>query len=232
MHPILLITIAITVVISIMGFQKIHIFEKYKFNVSAIQNRKEYIRLLSAGFLHADFGHLFFNMLSLYLFAGTVINGTFVKNGEYYDKVEGFGVSGFLIIYFGAILLGNLFSLYLYKRQSWYSAIGASGGVSGIVFASIALFPFSQVGIFPLPFYIDGYIFGALYFAYSVYMMLNPSPHDNIGHAAHLGGAAFGLVYAVALEPEIAMNNAFYLLIMSLPLIYMSYQVFVKKKIG
>ena len=63
-------------------------------------------------------------------------------------------------------------------------------------------------------------------------MMLNPRPHDNIGHAAHLGGAAFGLVYAVALEPEIAMNNAIYLLVMSLPLIYMSYQVFVKKRIG
>jgi len=227
MHPILLIIIAITVVISIMGFQKIHFFEKYKFNVSAIQNRKEYIRLLSAGFLHADFGHLFFNMLSLYLFAGTVINGTFVKNGEYYDKVEGFGVSGFLIIYFGAILLGNLFSLYLYKRQSWYSAIGASGGVSGIVFAAVALAP-NDVSINFLP----GFAFGALYFGYSVYMMLNPRPHDNIGHAAHLGGAAFGLVYAVALQPEVAMSNAFYLGVMSLPLIYMSYQVFVKKKIG
>ena len=65
MHPILLIIIAITVIISIMGFQNIQLFEKYKFNVSAIQNRKEYIRLLSAGFLHADWGHLFFNMLTL-----------------------------------------------------------------------------------------------------------------------------------------------------------------------
>lgn len=227
MHPILLIIIAITVIISIMGFQNIQLFEKYKFNVSAIQNRKEYIRLLSAGFLHADWGHLFFNMLSLYLFAGTVINGTFAKNGEYYDKVDGFGVLGFLIIYFTSIIIGNLFSLYLYKRQSWYSAIGASGGVSGIVFAAVALAP-NDVSINFLP----GFVFGALYFGYSVYMMLNPRPHDNIGHAAHLGGAAFGLVYAVALEPEIAMNNAVYLLVMSLPLIYMSYQVFVKKRIG
>lgn len=230
MHPVLLGIIVITVLISLVGFQKPEVFEKYKFNVGAIQNRKEYIRLLSAGFLHADFGHLFFNMFSLYMFGDAVIEG--VKDSDGTVFLEGFGVQGFLIIYIGAILLGNLFSLYLYKSQSWYSAIGASGGVSGIVFASIALFPFSQVGIFPLPFYIDGYIFGALYFAYSVYMMLNPSPHDNIGHAAHLGGAAFGLVYAVALQPEVAMSNARFLLIMSLPLIYMGYEVFVKKRIG
>ena len=62
--------------------------------------------------------------------------------------------------------------------------------------------------------------------------MLNPRPHDNIGHAAHLGGAAFGLVYAIALQPEVAMSNAFYLGVMSIPLIYMSYQVFVEKRIG
>lgn len=218
MHPILLIIIAITVVISIMGFQNIQLFEKYKFNVSAIQNRKEYIRLLSAGFLHADFGHLFFNMLTLYFFGPIVL--------------EAFGVLGFLVIYFGAIILGNLFSLYLYKRQGWYSAIGASGGVSGILFAAIAMVPSLGIYFYFIPIPIPGYIFGALYFGYSVYMMLNPRPHDNIGHAAHLGGAAFGLVYAVALEPEIAMNNAVFLLVMSLPLIYMSYQVFVKKKIG
>ena len=218
MHPILLIIIAITVIISIMGFQNIQLFEKYKFNVSAIQNRKEYIRLLSAGFLHADWGHLFFNMLTLYFFAPIVL---YV-----------YGVSGFLVVYLGSIVIGNLFSLYLYKRQSWYSAIGASGGVSGILFAAIAMVPSLGIYFYFIPIPIPGYIFGALYFGYSVYMMLNPRPHDNIGHAAHLGGAAFGLVYAVALEPEIAMNNAVYLLVMSLPLIYMSYQVFVKKKIG
>ena len=218
MHPILLIIIAITVIISIMGFQNIQLFEKYKFNVSAIQNRKEYIRLLSAGFLHADWGYLFFNMLTLYFFAPIVL---YV-----------YGVSGFLLVYLGSIVIGNLFSLYLYKRQSWYSAIGASGGVSGILFAAIAMVPSLGIYFYFIPIPIPGYIFGTLYFGYSVYMMLNPRPHDNIGHAAHLGGAAFGLVYAVALEPEIAMNNSVFLLVMSLPLIYMSYQVFVKKKIG
>ena len=124
MNLLILIIIA-TSVISFIAFNNIGIFEKYKFSVGAIQHRKEYIRLLSAGFLHADIMHLVFNMLTLYFFGPIVL--------------EGFGNVGFLIIYFGSILLGNIFSLFIYKKQPWYSAIGASGGVSGILFASFAM---------------------------------------------------------------------------------------------
>ncbi len=213
MHPVLIAVIAITVIISLAGFQNVSVFEKYKFNVSAIKYKKEYIRLLSAGFLHADWGHLFFNMLTLYFFAPVVL---YV-----------YGISGFFVIYLSSIIIGNLFSLYLYEKQGWYSAIGASGGVSGILFAAVAYAP-NEIEVNFVP----GFIFGALYFSYSVYMMLNPKPHDNIGHAAHLGGAAFGLVYAVVVEPEVAFSNIYFLGVMSLPLLYMAYQVFVKKKIG
>lgn len=218
MHLVLLITIVITVIISLIGFQNASAFEKYKFNVSSIKYKKEYIRFLSAGFLHADWGHLFFNMLTLYFFGPIVL--------------EVFNVSGFLLIYLCSIILGNLFSFYLYQKQGWYSAIGASGGVSGVLFAAIAVYPQIGIGILFIPIPIPGYIFGALYFAYSVYMMLNPRLNDNIGHAAHLGGAAFGLIYAVATEPEVAFSNIYFLGIMSLPLLYMAYQVFVKKRIG
>ncbi|UOE42071.1 rhomboid family intramembrane serine protease [Chryseobacterium suipulveris] len=218
MNSILLIIIAATAIISYVAFNNTRLFEKYKFNVGAILGNKEYIRLISAGFLHADLMHLLFNMMTLYFFGPIVI--------------QAFGELGFLVVYFGSILLGNIFSLYLYKNQSWYSAIGASGGVSGILFASIAMIPDLGIYFFFIPIPIPGYIFGLLYFGYSVYMMLNPQQHDNIGHAAHLGGAFFGLVYAVALQPERAIENSLFLGIMALPLIYMAYQVFVKKRIG
>lgn len=218
MSSVLLIVIVVTAIISFIAFNNQNIFEKYKFNVGAILRNKEYIRLLSAGFLHGDLMHLLFNMMTLYFF-GPIVN-------------QAFGDFGFLMIYFGSILLGNLFSLYLYKNQSWYSAIGASGGVSGILFASIAMIPDLGIYFFFIPIPIPGYIFGFLYFAYSVYSMLNPRQQDNIGHAAHLGGAFFGLIYAVALQPERAIENALFLGIMSIPLIYMAYQVFVKKRIG
>jgi len=218
MSPVLLVIIAVTAIISYIAFNNQALFEKYKFNVGAILQRKEYIRLLSAGFLHADLMHLLFNMMTLYFFGPIV--------------VQAFGDLGFLLVYFGSVLLGNIFSLYLYKNQAWYSAIGASGGVSGILFASIAMIPDLGIYFFFIPIAIPGYIFGFLYFAYSVYMMLNPKHNDNIGHAAHLGGAFFGLVYAVGLQPERAVENALFLGIMALPLIYMAYMVFVKKKIG
>lgn len=216
MNTILLIIIGITVAMSFIAFNNIQIFEKYKFNISAISTRKEYIRLLSSGFLHSDTMHLLFNMMTLYFFGPIII--------------ASFGEISFLIIYLGSILLGNLFTLYLYKNRGWYSAIGASGGVSGILFAAIAVYP--QIGIyfFFIPIPIPGFIFGALYFSYSVYMMLYPRQNDNIGHAAHLGGAFFGLIFSVALLPQAAIENVLYLGIMALPLIYMGYMVFVKKK--
>ncbi len=213
MNIVLLIIIVITCITSYIGFQKPELFQKYKFEVVAIQRRKEYIRLLSAGFLHADFMHLFFNMLTLYFFAPIALIG--------------FHVYGFLIIYFGSMILGNLFCLYHYRNVPFYSAIGASGGVSGVLFAAVALAP-KEIEINFLP----GYLFGALYFGYSVYMMLNPKQWDNLGHAAHLGGAFFGLVYAVIVYPEFAIQNALYIGIMALPLIYLAYQIFVNKKIG
>ncbi|WP_265429817.1 rhomboid family intramembrane serine protease [Chryseobacterium sp. YIM B08800] len=215
---IIILVIAITAIISFIAFNNKEIFEKYKFNVGAIQHRKEYIRILSAGFLHADIMHLLFNMMTLYFFGPVIL--------------EGFGNIGFLIIYFGSILLGNIFSLFIYQKQPWYSAIGASGGVSGILFAAIAMMPNIGIYFFFIPIPIPGFIFGLLYFSYSVYMMLNPKQWDNLGHAAHLGGAFFGLVYAVIIQPQSAIENSLFIGIMSLPLIYLGYEIFVRKRIN
>jgi len=215
---IIILIIAITAIISFIAFNNKEIFEKYKFNIGAILHRKEYIRVLSAGFLHADIMHLLFNMMTLYFFGPVIL--------------QGFGNVGFLIIYFGSILLGNIFSLFIYQKQPWYSAIGASGGVSGILFAAIAMMPNIGIYFFFIPIPIPGFIFGLLYFSYSVYMMLNPKQWDNLGHAAHLGGAFFGLVYAVINQPESAIQNSMFIGIMSLPLVYLAYEIFIRKRIN
>lgn len=206
-----LIIIIVTCLFSYKGFNDRHFFEKYKFSVGAISQRKEHIRLLSSGFLHADWMHLIFNMLSLFFFQGIVLN--------FFDNI------GFLIIYFGSMILGNVFTLKIYKNQPWYSAIGASGAVSGIIFSAIAMAP-NDINVNFLP----GWLFGTLYFGYSVYMMLNPKQWDNLGHSTHLGGAVFGLIYALAVRPDLVISNAFYLGIMSLPLVYLAYHLFKNKK--
>lgn len=212
MNTVLLILIAVTVLVSLLTMNNSGLQEKYRFSVGAIRQRKEYYRLLTSAFLHADFFHLFFNMMTLYFCGPTLINMV--------------GETFFLIVYFGSVLAGNLFTLYLYQWQAYYSAIGASGGVSGVLFAAITMLPYFGVGIMFIPVQIPGFIFGALYFGYSVYMMLNPRPGDLTGHSAHLGGAAFGLVCAIAQVPTLAVSNILEIGIMSLPLIYMAIKLF------
>ena len=190
-----------TIAMSYYGFNNATFFNRYMFNVGAVQ-KGDYVRLISSGFLHANWEHLIFNMISLFFFYEVV--------------TDSMGELLFVLIYFGSMLLGNVFSLQIYKRQSYYSAIGASGAVSGIIFTAIALYP-KAIKVNFLP----GWLFGALYFGYSVFMMFNPQKGDNLGHTAHIGGALFGLAVVALYAPTIVVHNALYLGIMALPLVYM-----------
>ena len=197
-----------TIAMSYYGFNNVTFFNRYMFNVGAVQ-KGDYVRLISSGFLHANWEHLIFNMISLFFFYEVV--------------TDSMGELLFVLIYFGSMLLGNVFSLQIYKRQSYYSAIGASGAVSGIIFTAIALYP-KAIKVNFLP----GWLFGALYFGYSVFMMFNPQKGDNLGHTAHIGGALFGLAVVVLYAPTIVMHNALYLGIMALPLVYMGVRLLKK----
>ena len=197
-----------TIAMSYYGFNNATFFNRYMFNVGAVQ-KGDYVRLISSGFLHANWEHLIFNMISLFFFYEVV--------------TDSMGELLFVLIYFGSMLLGNVFSLQIYKRQSYYSAIGASGAVSGIIFTAIALYP-KAIKVNFLP----GWLFGALYFGYSVFMMFNPEKGDNLGHTAHIGGALFGLAVVVLYAPTIVVHNALYLGIMALPLVYMGVRLLKK----
>ena len=197
-----------TIAMSYYGFNNATFFNRYMFNVGAVQ-KGDYVRLISSGFLHANWEHLIFNMISLFFFYEVV--------------TDSMGELLFVLIYFGSMLLGNVFSLQIYKRQSYYSAIGASGAVSGIIFTAIALYP-KAIKVNFLP----GWLFGALYFGYSVFMMFNPQKGDNLGHTAHIGGALFGLAVVVLYAPTIVVHNALYLGIMALPLVYIGVRLLKK----
>ena len=202
MDKIVLIIIIANVIASLKGFDDRYFFDKYKFQIGPIVN-KEWFRMLSSGFLHVDFYHLLFNMLTLYFFADGVI-------------VE-FGVFNFVLIYFLSLLAGSALSYYYHQRDFFYSAVGASGAVSGVLFASILLDPFGKIGIIFIPVYIPGIIFGLLYLIYSVYGMKNQ--WGNIGHAAHLGGAATGLILSIVMEPSLLFTHTLYVVILAFPLL-------------
>ena len=115
------------------------------------------------------------------------------------------GIPSFLIIYFGSLLAGSLYSLQYHKNESYYSAVGASGAVSGIVYASILLYPAMELYLFFIPIPIPGYIFGVGYLLYSIYGMKKQL--GNTGHSAHLGGSMGGFVLTIFLYPSIFSTN-------------------------
>ena len=201
--------IAANVIISYKGFNDYSFFDKYKFQVGSIK-RGEQIRLFSSGFLHADVQHLLFNMFALYLFADQVI----------FEIRQ----TGFLIVYIGSLLAGNLLSLFFNKNNYNYSAIGASGAVTGILYSAILLNPKKEYYFIFLPsrigdidLGIPGYILGISYLLYSIYGMKNRI--GNIGHDAHFGGAIGGYVITLLLAPWLFETNLLMVGLLALPIV-------------
>lgn len=197
-----IVIIAANVMMSFKGFGDRGFFEKYKFNVGSIK-AGEQIRMLSSGFLHADVTHLLFNMFTLYFFAGSVVSVL--------------GSFKFIVIYFASLIFGNLLSLYFHKDEPWYSAIGASGAVTGILYAAILLQPDMSLYMFFIPIPIPGYVFGIGYLLYSIYGMKNKV--GNIGHDAHFGGAIGGYVVTLIMMPRLFQTDLGYIALLAIPIV-------------
>jgi membrane associated rhomboid family serine protease len=204
MSPAVIGIIIVNVLVSLKGFSDRVFFEQYKFQIGPIL-RGEKLRMFSSGFLHVDQGHLFFNMLTLYFFADSVIGQV--------------GILKFLIIYLGSLLAGSTLALSFHKGESHYSAVGASGAVMGVLYAAILLNPGMRVGFLFIPIPIPGYIFGVGYLLYSMYGM--KAQLGNIGHSAHIGGAIGGYVLTLALFPSLFETNLFLVGILAVPIILM-----------
>jgi membrane associated rhomboid family serine protease len=198
----LLLVIA-NVVFSYKGFTNQSFFDGYKFEVDKILVNKDYKRLITSGFLHVNWTHLIFNMISLVFFSASI---------ESY-----LGSLPFLIIYMAGLLGGNLLSLFVHRHHGDYSAAGASGAVCGVIFSFIALFPGTAISFFLLPFSIPGWIYGVVYVLYSIYGIR--SKKDNIGHDAHLGGALIGMTTALLMQPSAFSENTLTILIIAIPAI-------------
>jgi membrane associated rhomboid family serine protease len=202
LDPVTIAIIAANVIMSFKGFEDRLFFEKYKFNVGSIR-RGEQIRMFSSGFLHADTQHLIFNMLTLYFFADAVIFEL--------------GRINFIIVYIASLVFGNLLSLYFHKDEYWYSAIGASGAVTGILYAAILMRPEMNLYMFFVPIPIPGYVFGIGYLLYSIYGMKNRI--GNIGHDAHFGGAVSGYVVTLLLMPSLFETDLGHIGLLAIPIV-------------
>ncbi|HMB56533.1 MAG TPA: rhomboid family intramembrane serine protease [Arenimonas sp.] len=191
-----LIIIAITCAISFLAFNQTSMREALILWPPAISRDNDWYRLVSYGLIHADFQHLFFNMLTLYFFGRAV--------EPFYD--QRLGELGFVLFYVLGLILSILPSYLKNRGNSEYRSLGASGAVSAVLFAFILRDPWSSIYLY-MAIKIPAIVFAVLYTAYSIYM--DRRGKDNVNHSAHLWGAAYGVVFTVLIDPKVL--SAFFL---------------------
>nr|WP_203558449.1 rhomboid family intramembrane serine protease [Bacteroides sp. 519] len=181
--------IGITVVVSFMCFGNRALFEKLAFIPYLAVKEKQWYRLITHGFVHADTVHLLVNMFTFWSF------GVYM---EFLFEYMGHGRLAFFILYFGGMIVASLYDLIKKNNNPYYISVGASGAVSAVLFSSIFFDPWGEILLFaiiPIP----GILFGVLYLVYCQYMAKRGG--DNINHNAHFYGAVYGFLFPLILNP-------------------------------
>jgi len=191
------IIIAVTVLVSIIGFSNEPFFNKLKFNPYDVKHSNQWYRFFTYGFLHAGWVHLLINMFVFYSF-GRLVEMAYraMFNTKY--------ILYYLLLYVGALLLSVIPAFGKHKNDVFYNSVGASGAVSAVLFASILIAPLEKIYLFFIPVGIPAVLFGFFYLGYEYWMSRRAK--DNIGHDAHFCGAVFGLLFTILMKPSILLH--------------------------
>ncbi len=184
-----LLLIGVTVALSWYCFERPRLLERLLLWPPAIERQHQYDRFVTHGFVHADWQHLLFNMITLWSF-GTAVERVF---SEWITPV------GYVLFYLSAIVVAILPTYLRHRHDPRYRSLGASGAVSAVLFAFILLRPWETIYLYFLP--VPAILFAVAYTGYSVYM--NHRGGDRINHNAHLSGAAYGVLFTVLMEPKV-----------------------------
>ncbi len=184
-----LIIIIITVIISLTAFNNGKVMNDLILYPRKMQDIKEYYRLVTSGFIHADMMHLFFNMFTLFFFG---------RNVETIYTMLGFSKYAFLILYILGIIVASLPSFFRHRENAYYRSLGASGGVAAVLFAFVYFAPWETIYIWFIP--VPAILAAIAYLVYSAYA--SKKGGDNINHDAHFYGAVFGFVFTLLMEPS------------------------------
>ncbi|WP_458071722.1 rhomboid family intramembrane serine protease [Rhodanobacter sp. BL-MT-08] len=187
--PVTFIIIAITGIVSFMAFKNSRLMNDLILWPPAITKQREYHRLVTYGLVHADFGHLFFNMLTLYFF-GQVMEVFFAGH---------LGSFGFALFYIGGLVFSILPTYVKNRNNSGYRSLGASGAVSAVLFSYILLLPWNKIIVFVIP--MPAIVYAVLYTGYSIFM--DRRGQGNINHSAHLWGAAYGVIFTLLMDSRV-----------------------------
>lgn len=188
--------IALTVATSAAGWNNDRLQHAWMFNPYRINRRREWYRFISSGFIHANLWHLFFNMITFYFF-GTMMERIY----RYY--FEDWGTVWFLVTYLAGIVAASIKTYLEYRDEPSYNSLGASGGVSAVLFSAILYQPTAGICIY-FALCIPAFILGILYLIYTYYQGQRGT--DSINHDAHLYGSLFGIAITIAIRPAVIME--------------------------
>lgn len=186
--PASLIILCVTIGVSLYSLYYRHdLIERFLFSPWRVFYQKKWYLSITSGFLHGDLMHLLFNMLTFYFFA--------------FPLERTIGVPRFLVIYFGSMVLSHITTLLKNKDNPEYRSLGASGGISGVLFSFVLFYPKESLMIFMVPFPIPAPVFALLYLVYCYWAARKAK--DLINHEAHFWGALAGIVLTVLMFPEV-----------------------------
>lgn len=184
--PVAAIIFILTIITSIYAFNNSAIYGKFMLNPYSVSKGKNLHQLITSGFIHKDWPHLIFNMLSYYFFA--------------FNLERTIGHWQFALIYIGSLILSDLPTVQKHKDHFWYNSLGASGAVCAVVFSFILFYPLTKLIIFPLPIPIPAVLYGFIFLAYTTYS--GRKANDGINHDAHFYGAISGIILTIILYPQ------------------------------
>ena len=190
MAPVASLIFVFTVITSLYAFYDNSIYGKFMLHPYSLSRGKKIFTLITSGLIHADWMHLFFNMFTFYAFAFTL------------ERLMGSWQFG--LLYFLALILSDIPTVFRYKDSFNYNSLGASGAISAVLFSYILFNPMSKIYIMFIPIGIPAVIFGFLYLIYCAYASKNS--RDGINHDAHFYGALTGLIFTIIFVPGILQN--------------------------
>jgi membrane associated rhomboid family serine protease len=191
--PVASVIFAFTILTSLWAFSNENVYAQMILHPFSVARGQRRYTVLTSGFIHNDWMHLFFNMLSYFFFA--------------FQLEPLLGHWQFGLLYFVSLILSDLPTVYKHRNDEWYHSLGASGAVSAVIFSAILFNPIDKMYVMPIPFGIPAVLFGVLYLVYCNYA--SKYSRDNINHDAHMFGALSGLLITIALNPHIV--NSFIL---------------------
>ena len=180
-----LVILAITVLTSLLGMYSMpQVIDRCLFRPYFFLRKKQYDTIYLSGLVHADLGHLLFNMITFYFFA--------------FPLERHFGTTRFLLLYFFGLVASHFCTYFKHKDNAQYASLGASGAISAVLFAYIVYFPTTTLMIIPIPVPIPAWLFALGYVGYSYWASLHS--RGRINHDAHLCGAVSGLVFVAMID--------------------------------